>query len=39
MEGMAVAGGGQSYYVETPQQIRDFITSAISAALERGASG
>lgn len=34
MERLAVAGGGQSYYVERPQQIRDFITSAVGEALD-----
>lgn len=34
MERLAIAGGGQSYYVESPLQIRDFITSAVGEALD-----
>ncbi len=34
MEGLAAAGGGQSYFVEHPQQIRDFITTAVGEALD-----
>jgi Ca-activated chloride channel family protein len=34
MERLAMAGGGQSYYVESPLQIRDFITSAVGEALD-----
>jgi Ca-activated chloride channel family protein len=34
MDRLAVAGGGQSYYVESPLQIRDFITSAVGEALD-----
>jgi Ca-activated chloride channel family protein len=34
MERLAVAGGGQSFYIEHPQQIRDHITHAIGEALD-----
>lgn len=34
MERMAVAGGGQSFYVEHPQQIRDYVTNAVGEALD-----
>jgi len=34
MERMAVAGGGQSFYVESPQQIRDYVTNAVGEALD-----
>jgi len=34
MERMAVAGGGQSFYVESPQQIRDYVTHAVGEALD-----
>ena len=34
MEQMAVAGGGQSFYVEHPQQIRDHVTNAVGEALD-----
>ena len=39
MEGIALAGGGQSFYVESPAQIRDHITSAIGEALDVVARG
>jgi Ca-activated chloride channel family protein len=34
LDRMAVAGGGQSFYVETPEQIRDDVTSAVGEALD-----
>lgn len=34
MERLAVAGGGQSFYVESPQQIRDYVTNAVGEALD-----
>jgi len=34
LERLAVAGGGQSFYVETPQQIRDYVTNAVGEALD-----
>jgi Ca-activated chloride channel family protein len=34
LERMAVAGGGQSFYVEDPAQIRDYITGAVGEALD-----
>ena len=34
MERMAVAGGGQSFYVESPRQIQDYVTNAVGEALD-----
>jgi Ca-activated chloride channel homolog len=34
LERMAVAGGGQSFYVESPQQIEDYVTNAVGEALD-----
>ncbi|MFN8623914.1 MAG: VWA domain-containing protein [Chloroflexota bacterium] len=34
MERMAHAGGGQSFYVEHPEQIRDHVTNAVGEALD-----
>ena len=34
MEQLAFAGGGQSFYVESPQQIRDHVTNAVGEALD-----
>jgi len=39
MERMAVAGGGQSFSVESPQQIRDYVTNAVGEALDVVARG
>lgn len=39
MEGIAFTGGGQSYYVESPAQIQDHITSAVGEALDVVARG
>jgi Ca-activated chloride channel family protein len=34
LNGMAVAGGGHSYYIETPVQIPDLLTSELGETLE-----
>jgi Ca-activated chloride channel family protein len=34
MDRLAHAGGGQSFYVESPRQIRDFVTHAVGEALD-----
>jgi Ca-activated chloride channel homolog len=34
MERLAHAGGGQSFYVEQPEQIRDHVTNAVGEALD-----
>ena len=34
MEQLAVAGGGQTFFVESPQQIRDYVTNAVGEALD-----
>ncbi|MBA2570296.1 MAG: VWA domain-containing protein [Chloroflexi bacterium] len=34
LERMAVAGGGQSVFIEHPQQIPDYVTSAVGEALD-----
>jgi Ca-activated chloride channel homolog len=37
LQGMAVAGGGHSYFVETPVQIPDLLTSELGEALDTAA--
>jgi Ca-activated chloride channel family protein len=34
LERMAAVGGGQSFYIETAAQIRDYVTSAVGEALD-----